>query len=48
MSKTQMEKEKRRKQKAKIAVQHVDVISDVFWERNPHILAAKGGRVLKE
>ena len=42
-SKTQMEKEKKRKQKARIAAEHVDIIGDGFWEKRAYILAAKRG-----
>ncbi|KAK4542839.1 hypothetical protein LTR36_006215 [Oleoguttula mirabilis] len=42
-SKTQLEKERKRKQKATVAVEHVDVIGDAFWEAHPYILASKGG-----
>jgi tRNA(His) guanylyltransferase len=42
-SKTQMEKERKKKQKAKIALEHVDVIGDAFWEARPYILAPKRG-----
>ncbi|CAK3734364.1 tRNA(His) guanylyltransferase like [Lecanosticta acicola] len=38
-SKSQMEKAKKRKQKATIAVEHVDIIGDGFWEKRPYILA---------
>lgn len=37
-SKTQLEKERKRKQKAALAVEHVDVIGDDFWESRPSIL----------
>jgi tRNA(His) guanylyltransferase len=38
-----MEKERKKKQKAKIALEHVDVIGDAFWEARPYILAPKKG-----
>lgn len=44
-SKTQMEKERKRKMKAEIRVEHVDLIGDAFWEARPYILAAKRGDV---
>lgn len=37
-SRTQMEKEQKRKRKARIAVEHVDIIGDGFWEARPSIL----------
>ena len=40
-SKTQMEKERKRKLKAVIAVEHVDLIGEAFWEAHPSILATK-------
>lgn len=41
MSKTQQEKERKRKQKASIVVEHVDIIGDTFWESRPYILNSK-------
>lgn len=43
MSKNQLEKEKKRKMKAKIAVEHVDIIGGRFWEQRPYVLASKRG-----
>jgi tRNA(His) guanylyltransferase len=40
-SNTQIEKERKRKMKARIAVEHVDVIGDGFWDSKPYILAPK-------
>lgn len=42
-SKTQIEKERKRKQKAIIAVEHLDIIGDAFWDARPYILASKRG-----
>lgn len=42
-SKSQVEKEKKRRQKARIAVEHADIIGDGFWEARPYILQAKRG-----
>lgn len=42
-SKNQLEKEKKRKMKAKIVVEHVDIIGNHFWEHRPYILASKRG-----
>lgn len=42
LSKTQAEKEKKRRQKARIVVEHVDIIKDTFWQENPLVLAGKG------
>jgi tRNA(His) guanylyltransferase len=42
-SKTQMEKERKKKQKARIAMEHVDIIGDAFWDARPYILVGKSG-----
>lgn len=42
-SKRQIERERKRKQKARIAIEHVDIIGDHFWSERPYILAAKRG-----
>ena len=47
-SKTQAEKERKRKQKAVIAVEHVDVIKDEFWDKRPWLLANSRGRLAEE
>ncbi|KAF1347910.1 Thg1 C terminal domain-containing protein [Delphinella strobiligena] len=44
-SKTQAEKERKKRQKARIAVEHVDIIRDGFWEKRPWILAGRGFKV---
>lgn len=38
-SKTQLEKERKRKLKATIKVDHVDIIGEAFWDARPWILA---------
>ena len=38
MSKTQMEKEEKKRRKAKIVVVHEDLIGEVFWEQRPWLL----------
>ncbi|PVH93763.1 Thg1-domain-containing protein [Periconia macrospinosa] len=40
-SKTQREKERKKKMKAKVVVEHVDIIKDGFWEKRPWILSGK-------
>ena len=40
-SRTQMEKEKKRKRNAKVVVEHVDLIGDGFWEESSYILGGK-------
>lgn len=47
-SKTQIEKDKKRRAKARITVQHVDIIKDDFWERRPWLQSNKPGRIPKE
>ncbi|KAK4555931.1 tRNA-His guanylyltransferase [Recurvomyces mirabilis] len=47
-SKTQMQKELKRKQKASIATDHVDIIGDAFWDTHPYILASKRGEDTRE
>ena len=47
-SKTQLEKERKRKQKATIAMEHVDVIGNAFWDAHPYILASKRGDDYRE
>ena len=44
-SKTQQGKEKKRRAKAPIVVEHVDIIKDEFWERRPWLLSDKPGKV---
>jgi len=40
-SKTQAEKVRKAKAKAKVVVEHVDIMNDAFWEKRPWILAGK-------
>lgn len=47
-SKSQAEKERKRRGKAPIVVEHMDIIRDEFWERRPWLLSNKPGRVPKE
>ena len=44
ISKTQIEKMKKAKAKAKVVVEHVDIIKNDFWEKRPWILSGKPGR----
>ncbi|QSZ29538.1 hypothetical protein DSL72_004053 [Monilinia vaccinii-corymbosi] len=48
LTKTQLEKDKKRRAKARITVQHVDVIKDEFWQRRPWLLSNKPGTIPKE
>lgn len=45
ISKTQLEKERKRRQKARVVVKHEDIIKDGFWKERPWLLAGKGGRM---
>ncbi|KAL6863071.1 tRNA-His guanylyltransferase [Amphichorda felina] len=47
-SKSQAEKDKKRRAKAKIVVEHLDIIKDEFWDRRPWILSNKPGKIPKE
>ncbi|KAK3672788.1 tRNA-His guanylyltransferase [Recurvomyces mirabilis] len=42
-SKTQLQKELKRKQKAIIATGHIDIIGNAFWDDHPYILTGKRG-----
>jgi tRNA(His) guanylyltransferase len=48
ISKTREEKDRKRRAKARITVQHVDIIKDEFWERRPWLLSNKPGMIPKE
>jgi tRNA(His) guanylyltransferase len=47
-SKTQAAKDSKKKGKARITVQHVDIIKDEFWDRRPWLLSNKPGKIPKE
>ncbi|KAI5864820.1 tRNA guanylyltransferase [Durotheca rogersii] len=47
-SKTQDQNDKKRRAKARILVDHVDIIKDDFWERRPWLLSNKPGQIPKE
>ena len=46
-SKTQTENEKKKRAKARITVEHLDIIKDVFWDMRPWLLSNKPGKVPK-
>jgi tRNA(His) guanylyltransferase len=48
MTKSQLEKERKRKMKAEVVVEHCGLIQDAFWEARPYILAGKRGVVGEE
>lgn len=43
MSRTQKDKDRKKRSKAKIITEHVDLIKDDFWEKRPWILSGKTG-----
>jgi tRNA(His) guanylyltransferase len=43
-SKGANEKEKKAKAKAQIAIEHIDIIQDAFWNQRPWILSGNIGR----
>lgn len=43
ISRTQKEKDRKKRCKAKIITEHVDLIKDCFWEKRPWILSGKTG-----
>lgn len=47
-SKSQNETDKKRRAKARVLVEHMDIIKDDFWDRRPWILSNKPGKVPKE
>lgn len=47
-SKTQAEKDKKRRTKAKVVIEHLDIIKDEFWDKRPWILSNKPGKIPKE
>lgn len=47
-SKTQAEKEKKKRAKARVVTEHLDIIKDEFWDKRPWILSNKPGRIPKE
>ncbi|KAI0149846.1 tRNA guanylyltransferase [Hypoxylon sp. NC0597] len=47
-SKTQDENDRKRRAKARVLVDHLDIIKDDFWERRPWLLSNKPGKIPKE
>jgi tRNA(His) guanylyltransferase len=43
-SKTQKEKVRKARARAKVVVRHLDIIKDEFWEKRPWILSGKPGK----
>ncbi|KAB5584763.1 Thg1 C terminal domain-containing protein [Coniochaeta sp. 2T2.1] len=46
-SKTQMENDKKKRMKARVVVEHLDIIKDDFWDRRPWLLSGKPGKIPK-
>lgn len=42
-SRTQKDKDRKKRSKAQVLIEHVDVIKDEFWEKRPWILSGKTG-----
>ncbi|KAK2048262.1 tRNAHis guanylyltransferase [Colletotrichum somersetense] len=47
-SKTQAEKDNKKRSKARVVVEHLDIIKDDFWDRRPWLLSNKPGKTPKE
>lgn len=47
-SKTQTESDKKKRAKARVLVEHMDIIKDDFWDRRPWLLSNKPGKIPKE
>lgn len=47
-SNTQAEKDRKKREKARVLVDHLDIIKDDFWVRRPWLLSNKPGRMPKE
>ena len=47
-SKTQAEKDRKKRQKARVVVEHLDIINDDFWNQRPWLLSGKPGKIPKE
>ncbi|KAI1103584.1 tRNA guanylyltransferase [Jackrogersella minutella] len=47
-SKTQDENDRKRRAKARVLVDHLDIIKDDFWEKRPWLLSNKPGKIPKE
>jgi len=47
-SKSKAESDKKKRAKARITIEHMDIIKDDFWERRPWILSGKPGNLPKQ
>lgn len=43
MSRTQRDKDRKKRSKAAVLMEHVDIIKDEFWDKRPWILSGKTG-----
>ncbi|KAI9744439.1 MAG: tRNA-His guanylyltransferase [Claussenomyces sp. TS43310] len=48
VSRTQAEKDRKKRSKARITIEHVDVIRDEFWDRRPWLLTNRPGKIPNE
>jgi len=46
-SKTQVENDKKKRAKARVTVEHLDIIKDAFWDKRPWLLSGKPGKIPK-
>lgn len=47
ISKAEEEKNRKRKVKAGIILQHLDIIKDEFWVKRPWLISNKPGKIIK-
>lgn len=47
-SKTQAENDRKKRAKARITIEHLDIIKDEFWDTRPWLLSNKPGKIPKE
>ena len=47
-SRTQEENDRKRRTKARVCVEHLDIIKDDFWDRRPWLLSNKPGKIPKQ
>lgn len=48
LSKKQAESDRKKRAKARMLVEHLDIIKDDFWDRRPWLLSGKPGKIPKE
>jgi tRNA(His) guanylyltransferase len=47
-SRTQADTDRKKRAKARVLVEHLDIIKDDFWDRRPWLLSNKPGKIPKE